>query len=258
MEKKVLNGAERKGAIIRILNEKQSVHVDELTELFGVSKVTIRNDLEDMQQKGLIVRTHGGAMLPERHGLARTIAKTMREAEPEKIAICEEAIKIVEPGQAIIIDSGSTTVHMAKLCIGKNLAVATNSLFVAQELMGEESVELIMIGGVLRRNSMGMIGSMSRSCLSLFHADWYFMGASGFDLEKGVTCSNMAEAETKCGMIQSAEHVCLLADSSKLGKVSFAGICGWDSVDVLITNKIEENARKAIEAHGVRVLEVVA
>ncbi len=249
-----MNGAERKQAILQLLQEKESIHVDELTERFGVSKVTIRGDLDNLQQKGLLVRTHGGAMLPEKRDFIRIISNTMHESTKEKDEIAKLAASLVSSGQAIIIDSGSTTMHMAKYLVDKQITVATNSLLVMQQLMNEDNVDLVLIGGSLRRFSMSAIGSIARSCLTQIHADWLFLGGSGYSVEKGISCSNLVEADTKQAMIQDAEHVCFVADSSKMGKVSFANVTDWSHIDVLVTDRIDTETRISLEGYGVKVL----
>ncbi|MCI6675023.1 MAG: DeoR/GlpR family DNA-binding transcription regulator [Spirochaetaceae bacterium] len=249
-----MNGAERKQAILQLLQEKESIHVDELTERFGVSKVTIRGDLDILQQKGLLVRTHGGAMLPEKRDFIRIISHTMHESTKEKDEIARLAASLVSSGQAIIIDSGSTTMHMAKYLVDKQVTVATNSLLVMQQLMNEETVDLVLIGGSLRRFSMSAIGSIARSCLTQIHADWLFLGGSGYSVEKGITCSNLVEADTKQAMIQNAERVCFVADSSKMGKVSFASVTDWSHIDVLVTDRIDTETRIILEGYGVKVM----
>ena len=252
-----MNAAERKQEILRILGEQGSVQVEELTKTFGVSKVTIRNDLDDLDQKGLLVRTHGGAMPAERKEFVRLISNTLYEATSEKERIAMAAAKLLVSGQSIIIDNGSTTVHMAKYLAHKNLTVATGSILAIDQLTNDESIDLIIIGGTLRRYSLGAIGSIARSCLQQFHADWLFMGAAAFSLDKGISCTNLVEAETKQAMIQSASKVCLLVDSSKFGKISFANICSWDSIDVLVTDAIDEGSRKILEGKGVEVIVAV-
>jgi Transcriptional regulators of sugar metabolism len=249
-----MNSSERQNIILKHLQEKESVRVDELTKEFGVSKVTIRTDLDSLEQKGLLVRTHGGAMASEKQSFVRLITNTINESPNEKDLICREAARLIESGDTIILDNGSTTVHLATYIRNKNLTVATGSLLAMERLADDASVELIMLGGILRRYSMGAIGPMVKNCLQQFHSRWLFMGASGMSVEGGITCTNLIEAETKQAMLKSADLVCLLADSSKMGKVSFAKVCQWDEIDYLITDKIDEKSKKAIEEMGVEVI----
>lgn len=249
-----MNSIERKRHILELLEAKESLEVVDLTELFSISKVTARNDLDDLESKGLLVRTHGGAVLAEKHDLVRLISNTIKENSDKKKKICAIAARLVEPGQNIIIDSGSTTVHLAKLVANHPVTVITNSVLVVQELMGAEQVELIMSGGVLRRQSMAFMGAYARHTFEQVHADILFLGASGATLDHGITCTNMIEADTKHAMIRSVSKVCLLVDSTKFGKVSLAKVCDWDSVDILVTDDIDPDTRKELEAQGVQVI----
>jgi DeoR family fructose operon transcriptional repressor len=245
---------ERKQKILQLLSEKETVNVDELTSLFHVSKVTVRNDLDELDGKGLLVRLHGGAMTAEKKDFVRLISNTMLESTEEKERIAKCASQLIHAGQSIIIDNGSTTVHLAKYLSGKQLTVATGSLLMMEQLMHDESVELVVIGGTLRRYSMGAIGSMARSCYAQFHADLLFLGASGYTLKDGVTCTNLVEADTKQAMILSANKVCLLVDSAKMGKLSFATVCDWDDIDYLVTDGIDDATKAALQEKGVEVL----
>lgn len=249
-----MNSTERKRTILELLKTQESVEVGELTKLLNVSKVTIRTDLDNLEQKGLLVRTHGGAILAERQDLVRLISNTLYECTEQKQLIAKIASKLIQPGQNIIIDSGSTTVHLARYISHYSLTVATNSILVVQELMGADSVELLIAGGTLRRQSMSAIGNYARDCFRQIHADILFLGASGFSLEQGVSCTNLIEADTKQAMIDSASKVCLMVDSTKFGKDSLARICEWGSIDVLITDSIPDEARLKFEQMGVQVL----
>ncbi|HWR11142.1 MAG TPA: DeoR/GlpR family DNA-binding transcription regulator [Rectinemataceae bacterium] len=249
-----MNSIERKRRIMELLDAKESIEVVELARLFSISKVTARNDLDDLESKGLLVRTHGGAMLAEKHDFVRLIRNTINENSDKKKKICALASRLVEPSQSIIIDSGSTTVHLAHHIVDRAVTVITNSALVIQELMGAEQVELMISGGVLRRPSMSFIGAHARHSFEQIHADILFLGAAGVSLEHGITCTNLIEADTKQAMIRGVSKVCLLADSTKFGKVSLAKICGWDSVDMLITDEIDPAMRAALEAQGVQVM----
>lgn len=249
-----MNATERKRKIMELLETRESLEVVELTELFSISKVTARNDLDDLEAKGLLVRTHGGAVLAEKHDLVRLISDTINENRDKKKRVCALAARLVEPGQNIIIDSGSTTLHMAKHVAARPITVITNSVLVIQELMHAEQVELIMTGGVLRRQSMSLMGAYARHSFEQIRADILFLGASGVSLDRGITCTNLIEAETKHAMIRSVTKVCLLVDSSKFGKVSLAKVCDWDSVDILVTDEIDSETRASLESLGVQVI----
>ncbi|MDD3823076.1 MAG: hypothetical protein PHN93_04975, partial [Sphaerochaetaceae bacterium] len=127
-------------------------------------------------------------------------------------------------------------------------------ILVIQELAAAEAVELLIVGGLLRRPSLAAIGSPARSYLNQIHVDTLFLGASGFSVEQGITCTNLIEADTKQAMIASATKVILLADSSKFGTVSLAKVCNWEDIDLLITDDgLSDEGRLTLEAQGVHV-----
>ncbi len=246
-----MNAVQRKIQILELLRNQESVEVEQLTRLFDVSKVTVRSDLDDLERKGLLIRTHGGAILPENSSLVRLLSNTLEERKDEKYAICKSAMQFIEPGMNIIIDAGSTTVHLAKLVNGMGVTVITNSVPVLQELMNSETVELLVAGGILRKPSLSFMGAPASFVFDQIHADVLFLGASGFSIEHGLTCTNIIEAETKRHMIRNATKVCLLADSSKLGKMFIANVCGWDSIDCFITDCLSDEHRTALANLGV-------
>ncbi len=249
-----MNATERKRIIMDMMRIDDFVDVIHLSKHLSVSKVTIRKDLDELAQRGLVVRTHGGAVAAENHDLVRLVSNTLAENTADKKALCKEALQFVLTGKSIIIDSGSTTVHLAPLVAKKTLTVITNSILVINELSDAEPVELIIVGGLLRRPSLAAIGSPARAYFSQIHADVLFLGASAFSLEGGVSCTNLIEAETKQAMIKSAGKVCLLADSSKFGCVSLAKVCDWSAIDVLITNSLPPEACQELASKGVTVL----
>lgn len=251
-----MNPGARKKHILAKLDLEGSVQVLELAEELRVSKVTIRNDLDDLANKGVLVRTHGGAITPEKHGSSRFITQTINEYTDQKRAVARLAASFVKTGQSIIIDNGSTTLHIAQYISNLSITVTTSSLLVMQELMHAEKVDLLMAGGILRRPSMGLMGNLSKEFYRNIHADWCFLGAAGYSSKYGVFCTNLIEADTKQTMIQSASKVCLLADSSKMEHLSLAKVCDWSSIDYLFTDTIDMEIRSAIEALGVKVLTV--
>lgn len=249
-----MNPATRKQEIMKILYQNQTAQVIDLARSLDVSKVTIRTDLDELENKGLLVRTYGGAVLPEQMNQRRLVSNTINEFAPQKIAVAKKAASFVQQGQNIIIDNGSTTVHMARFLQDIPITVTTSSLLVMQELMHYEKIDLIMAGGILRRPSMGLMGNISKDFYRQIHAEWFFLGASGYTVAQGVFCSNLIEADTKKSMIQSADKICLLVDSSKMEHSSLARVCDWSSIDYLITDAISSEVQAKIEEAGVTVI----
>ncbi len=250
-----MNAYERKIFISSILKSEGRTQINDLAERLGVTKVTVRADLDDLEKRGLLVRTHGGAILAENHELVRLVSRTVNEREREKTAIARLAEAMIQPGATILLDSGSTTHFLARRIRDMKLTVITNSALVIQDLYGCDSIELLVSGGVLRRESMALIGQVSRCFFDQFHADIVFLGATSFSLENGVSCSNIIEAETKRNMIKCGVKVCLLADSSKYGKVSLAHICDWGDVDLVITDSMPAEERESFRQRGVEVIQ---
>jgi len=243
---------ERKDEIIRILSNADYVTVDEFSRQLGVSKVTIRSDLSELEQRGLLFRTHGGAMIPE-HGNVRVISNTLKEFAAEKQLIAKAASSLIENGSTVIIDSGSTTVNMVNYLSGKDITMVTNSLLAVDVAKQDPSIEVIMLGGSLRRSSMGFIGPMSNLAVSQIHADIMFMGSSGYTNDC-IYCTNLVEGEIKKEMMKVSDKVVFLADSSKYGKKAFSSHSIWDDIDVFVTDHIEPSLRDRLSNRGVEVI----
>ena len=249
-----VNGFERKEKIQKTIKETGSVSINSLAKEFGVTKVTVRSDLDELARLGLVMRTHGGGVSPENLRLTRLVADTIHEKTEQKQAIAEAAARFIQPGNTILIDSGSTTAFLARLVKHLRITVITNSILVLQELIASESVELFVPGGALRKQDLALIGEVSRFFLSQVRADLVFLGATSYSFEKGISCANLIEGETKKSMITCGLKTCLLADSSKAGKVALAHVCDWDDIDVFITDSIEDGPRRRLEESGVEVV----
>ena len=248
-----MNIRERQSLILSILNEKEFITVEELSEMLDVTKVTIRSDLTALEAKGELVRVHRGATITERKSLSRIVSNTLNEFREEKMRIAKRAAAMVQADQTVIVDSGSTTVHMVKHLSGRRVTMVTGSLIAVNEAASDESIEVVVLGGMLRRASMGAIGGFARNNLEQIHADIYFMGASGYTGDQ-IFCSNLVEAETKQAMMRSADRICLIADSSKFGKKAFANVSSWADIDYFITDSIPDGLREELEAKGVSVI----
>ena len=246
---------ERRDEILKILGDREYVTVEEFSRLLSVSAVTIRTDLTSLEESGLLMRTHGGAMKSSMKGEARLISNTMIENEMEKKAIAEKAASLIKPGNTIIIDSGSTTVHLIEHLKGKNITVVTNNLLVLEKLKSEDDIKIIALGGSLRRESMGTVGPLAEMAIKALNVDIYFMGAAAYN-RSSITSSDISESSLKRDMMDAADKVVFLADSSKFGKRAFSNICSWHDVDTFISDKMDGEFKKELEEMGVEVISV--
>ena len=215
---------ERQRNIIEMMEKSASLKVADLAEYFNVSESTIRRDLKELEEKKILKRTHGGAVSFQKRGFEPSFKEKKEEYSSEKEKIGELAADMVEDGYSVILDTGTTTLEIAKKIRNKNITVITNSLDIAEELSEMDNIELIMTGGTLRGNTRAMVGYLTETTLRNFRADIAFIGANGITLEDGATTPNHVEAMTKRAMISSAHKVYVVSDTSKFGKVSFAVI----------------------------------
>lgn len=200
--------------------------------------MTIRRDLTSLVGKSHIQRTHGGAMLTERMMLEFDYRDRREVNRAAKCAIAAEARKLVQPGDRLILDTGTTTLELAALLRdGRDLTVITPSLAVASELQHSAGVEVILLGGVIRRGSPDLTGPATEHCLELFSADLAFQGADGIGLDGKIYNSDLRLARVDKLMRTVAKRSCVLADHSKIGLTALACSGSLAGVDIFITNK---------------------
>lgn len=246
---------ERRRAILEIVNRDGRVLVADIARQFKTSQVTIRNDLEVLHSHGLVQRAHGGA-LASRDGALED--PTLREKEKfhrkEKLRIAQAAVEMVNEGQVVILDSGTTTTAIARqLRAFRNLTIITNAVNIAAELAGE-SVEVILTGGTLRKNSFSLVGPIAEETLRRLHADILFLGVDGFDVHYGLTTPNLLEAKVNRVMIEIAKRAIAVCDSSKFGRRSLSLIAPPDGLHELITDRgIPKSDLKALRKAGIEV-----
>ena len=252
-----MNKLKRQLKIIEELKSEGVVNINHLHETLKVSKVTIRSDIDELDQKGYLLKTRGGGVLRNNRNLVRLIETTIHEYEYEKDLIAQTAAKLVKSGMRIIIDSGSTTSFLPRYLKDLNLTVLTNSLIVVHELSGLENINLIVSGGSLRHESQSLIGISSLSFFDTMNADILFLGATGFSVERGTSASDIMEAETKKMMISSSKDVYLLIDSSKFGKNSLSRICHTSELTGVITDSISNKLMQQLIDQNILVLQSV-
>lgn len=257
MKKNRKNTVTRRNEIIDLINVKGQVFVEELSKQFDVSEVTIRNDLDQLEVKNMLVRARGGAIKSEgRVGLDYKLSEKDKLQLSQKIKIGKKAAKLIKESEIILIDSGTTTAELAKnLKDFSELTVITNALNIALLLSDSNNINLTIPGGYLRRNSQSLVGPMAEMGLKNFYVDKAFLAVDGLDPKLGLYTPNIEEAHLNRQMIEIANEVILLCDSSKLRRKSFAHICPVSSIDIIITDEdIHKDDLKQLEESGVKVI----
>jgi len=251
----VLN-EERRRSIIDFVNQNGRALVRELAKKYGSSEITIRRDLELLHNRGLVYRTHGGA-LPIRAGAESDRNLTEREMQHprEKQRIAAAAAKMVREGQAVVLDSGSTTTAIARaLRDFQHLTVITNAINIASELSGT-GLDVILTGGMLRANSFSLVGPIAEESLRRLKADVLFLGVDGFDTQTGVSTPNLLEAQLNRLMVQIAARVIAVCDSSKFGRSSLSSIVPLSNIHGVITDKeLPRQHLRALKKAGIETI----
>lgn len=247
---------ERSGRVMQLLRERGYLTVDELSRELGVSQMTIRRDLKDLEQAGLINRYHGGASLkPERGDSEWPVMLRETENMEAKRAIGKAAASLVKDGDVVILDAGTTTLQVAHNLVQNRLTVASNFLPILNYLAGRKNISLIAIGGTLYADNQCFIGPLAVNTLRSINANVAIMATSCLSLTKGLTNRNLAEAEVKRAMLEAADRAILAMDSSKMGRYTLASVGAIDVLDTLVTDEyLVAEDRAAIEAQGVTVL----
>lgn len=246
--------AERYEMIVRLVNERGSIRVTELSELCGVTEETIRRDLDRLEQAGRLRRSHGGAVsVKEQQAEIPYFEREITRAE-EKKRIAQEAIRRIRPNERIILDASSTAWYMAASLPDIPLTVLTNSIKVATELSGKEKIQVISTGGIVAARSLSYVGPLAERSLDAYHVDKLFLSCKGVHLERGISESNELQARVKQKMIGIADRVVLLADSSKFGTQSFTYVAGLGEIDEIITDRhLPRETVDELEARGIPV-----
>ena len=249
---------ERHSKILELVDERGQVQVGELSRLFRISAVTIRNDLKDLDKRGLVRRAHGGAVRVETVSVDASLqVKAALHAE-EKQRIGAAAAALIKDGDSVILDSGTTTLQIAKhLKSRKDLTVITNGINVAMELLGAKDVRLVLLGGMVRQNSYSAVGHFAEDMLTQLSADKLFLAVDAFDLDFGLSTPNPEESKVNQAMVQIAREKILVADSSKFGKRSLSRIVPLSAIDKIITDtSLAEETQLELRARGVQVIMV--
>lgn len=248
--------AERHKFILDKLKKEGFVNVTDLSREMNVTTVTVRKDLKLLEDKGLLFRSHGSAtpVSPYVNDMPVNEKRLMRVEDKQKIAA--RAVELLQEDEAIVIGSGTTVTALAK-AIPKDMkiTVLTGAMNVSVALLDHPNMELIQLGGVVRKSSASVVGHYAEDMLGNFACTKLFMGVDGISPEYGLTTSNMMEAHLNAKMIRSAQKTIVLTDSGKFGKKGFGKICDIDDIDTIVTDEgISDNYRARLEERGIQVI----
>lgn len=247
---------ERHKFILDKLDREGVVSVADLSREMDVTMVTVRKDLKLLEDKGLLYRSHGSATSVSPYVNDRPVNEKKLVQVDEKADIAALAVKLIQEDEAIIIGSGTTVMAMAK-AIPQNLrlTVLTGAMNVTMALIDHPNLDLIQLGGVVRKSSSSVVGHFAEDMLVNFACSKLFLGVDGISPEFGLTSSNMMEAHLNAKMIKSVQKTIVLADSSKFEKKGFGKICDIDDIDIIITDEgISENYKARLEARGIEII----
>lgn len=224
---------ERQLSILNMVANSPKINVASLSKEFGVSQVTIRQDLRTLESNGMLKRFHGGAMPVSDDDMMKRLSFNF----DVKTAIAREAASLVNNGETVLIESGSTNVLLAVELAKKNdVTIITNSAFISRYVRGMNNIKIILLGGDYQHESEVLVGPLTRKCLKEFHVDKVFIGVDGFSPDTGFTCVNLMRAEVARAMADQADKVIVVTDSTKFNMIGVACQFKAEEVDIVITD----------------------
>ena len=241
--------------ILRAVRSEGSATISGLADSLGVSIATVRRDLVMLDEEGLLKRVYGGAASVEDRD--EPFADVAAVRADEKDAIARRCAELIKDGETVLLDIGTTAHRVARQLRGRSLTVITSSLAVVEELQEEETVQLVLLGGVLRRDYRSLIGFLTEDNLRQVHADRLFLGTSGVRPDGQVMDTTVVEVPVKRAMIAASDHVVLVADVGKFPGTGMSRVCGPQELDTVVTNATADDRTKtALREAGVTVHEV--
>ena len=229
---------ERQQAIANYLTQKGFTTVAELCEKFSVSEMTIRRDLDELQNQGLLKRTYGGATATESGFFEVSLRAKMTQYVEEKARIGSAAAELVEDDQTVILSGGTTTYQVAKNLVNhKRITMVTNAINIASDLLVCSQLNVLVAGGILSKSSACLIGPQTNAFLKDVRGDILFLGVEGIHVDGGLMVPDVIEADTNRALVKAARKIVVVADHSKLGRNALFTIAPIDEVDLIITDR---------------------
>jgi DeoR/GlpR family transcriptional regulator of sugar metabolism len=229
---------QRREQILAYLSVHDRTPVSELSQVLGVSEVTVRKDLDVLESQGVLTRVHGGAVVSGRGRLELYFAAREQEHLEEKRRIAQAAAALITSGQRIFLDASTTALQVARLIKDReDLVVVTNGLYTALELNFSEGITTIVVGGTMRRRSSSLVGSLNYNSVQRLRVDIGLFGARGLTVRDGLMESELDEAQLKQQLVSAAHIVVGIVDSSKFGRVAFSAFALPHEIDRVITDE---------------------
>lgn len=260
---KKLYPEERLARIVDIITDRKKVDVDELVQTFQVTGATIRADLRELHRRGLIARTHGGAVLVNEvlPGVATVPDPAYRDRiqnnRDYKVAIGELAATLIDDDDSVFVDDGSTTLQVMKaLDPEMRITVLTNGIDICYELLRHPKAQIYATGGSLNKEDFSFSGNVAQEVAVRFNASKAVLGASGVSVERGIATPSEEKSALKRLMIRQSDEVIIVADHTKINRTSFIEVCPIDEIDVLVTDDLAPaEFVQALRERGIRVMQ---
>lgn len=248
---------ERRSEILIELNEKKVVKALELANKYNVGIETIRRDLDYLEQAGKIKKVYGGAELLEKKLEVKNYLERLTISVDEKIELVDKAMRLIDDGDSLSLNDGSTTLFLAKALKNRfnRLTILTNSIDIAQELSDKKEFKIILTGGIFSHEERAFFGSCAESIIDNFIIDKAFIGISGISLENGITDISLSEANVQKKIIENSKELYILIDSSKIEKDSLVKVSPLEKVKVLISDsKIDKKILELYKKNSITIL----
>jgi DeoR/GlpR family transcriptional regulator of sugar metabolism len=229
----------RREKIIEILVEKDHADISYLSSRFGVSEMTIRRDLEKLENGGEVIRVYGGVKLKTKRNYEASVEERRNTNKEEKMAITRAAAQLIEDGDVIAFDASTTALEVSKYIKDKKITVVTNSISIAIELSDAANITVILVGGFLRGKSLSLVGNSLSKYLESIYVDKAFLSSKALNFNEGLTDATIDEGEAKQAMIEKANAVYVMVDHTKIGKLAFFKVCGKEKIDKIITDRLK-------------------
>jgi len=245
----------RRQRLLEMITRQGYATLDELVKVLSVSESTIRRDLEALDLAGSIKRTHGGAVYSGEVRSMPAFDERTSTAAAEKRAIGLAAAALLQDGDTVLLDGGTTTLEVARALIGRRVQVVTNSLPIAQLLASSQQTDLILIGGYVYPRTGVALGPLAIATMETIRVRTAVLGAGGI-VPEGIYNSNSLLVETERQMMSCGQEVMIVADHTKFGRLALARLCGLDEVDqVVVDSGLSEESRAMLDAAGVPIHE---